>query len=148
MGERPVLFGDGASLSKYNSRGRPELHRGFHDHDPGSKFLQIPPCSGSTSTMTAPKRSLLAYRAAARRPQLYLARTLQHAASSLQVAPGNKERRQSKIFYSADEAVADIKSGSTILSGGTRQTSLRTLLELRLTRVPYQDLVCVGSPTR
>ncbi|KAG8977425.1 hypothetical protein FRC05_001823 [Tulasnella sp. 425] len=68
--------------------------------------------------MTAPKRSLLAYRAAARRPQLYLARTLQHAASSLQVAPGNKERRQSKIFYSADEAVADIKSGSTILSGG------------------------------
>lgn len=138
MGERLVLFGDGASLRKYNSRGRPELHRGFHDHDPGSKFLlQIPPCSGSTSTMTAPKRSLLAYRAAARRPQLYLARTLQHAASSLQVAPGNKERRQSKIFYSADEAVADMKSGSTILSGGMRQTSLRTSLELRLTRVPH-----------
>ncbi|KAG9009731.1 hypothetical protein FRB90_008176 [Tulasnella sp. 427] len=68
--------------------------------------------------MTAPKRSLLAYSAAARRPQVYLKRTLQHAASSLQVAPGNKERRQSKIFYSADEAVADIKSGSTILSGG------------------------------
>lgn len=116
-----MLFGDGASLSKYNSRGRPELHRGFHGHDPASKFSQqFPSCSGSPSTMTAPKRSLLAYRAAARRPQLYLTRTLQHAASSLQVAPGNKERRQSKIFYSADEAIADIKPGSTVLSGGTR----------------------------
>lgn len=35
-----------------------------------------------------------------------------------QPAPGRKERRQSKIFTSADEAVADIKSGTTILSGG------------------------------
>ncbi|KAG8886059.1 hypothetical protein FRB97_007935 [Tulasnella sp. 331] len=39
-------------------------------------------------------------------------------APSLQVPPGRKERRHSKIFTSADEAVADIKSGSTVLSGG------------------------------
>ncbi|KAG9039773.1 hypothetical protein FRB95_007200 [Tulasnella sp. JGI-2019a] len=47
-----------------------------------------------------------------------------HASSSRwealppQPAPGRKERRQSKIFTSADEAVADITSGSTLLSGG------------------------------
>lgn len=40
-------------------------------------------------------------------------------AAPVQVAPGAKERRQSKIFFSADEAVADIKSGSTVLSGGS-----------------------------
>ncbi|KAG8967732.1 hypothetical protein FRC03_009425 [Tulasnella sp. 419] len=40
------------------------------------------------------------------------------AAFAPTIAPGMKERRPSKIFASPDEAIRDIKSGSTILSGG------------------------------
>lgn len=36
----------------------------------------------------------------------------------VRVTPATKERRQSKLFKDADEAVADIKSGSIILSAG------------------------------
>ena len=53
----------------------------------------------------------------ARAPRSVLARAYSVVAEGA-AAPGKR-----KVWNSADEAVADVKSGSTVLSGGTISTS-------------------------